>query len=69
MDLYESWDAGRTWTMVSHAAIEPASMHWFDRLHGTIQGVPIVCNGSACGGDGTVVLTNDGGQSWHQVPF
>ena len=69
MDLLESWDAGRTWTPVSHAAVEPGSMQWFDRLHGTLQGVPIACNGSACGGDGTILLTNDGGQSWHQVPF
>ena len=68
MDLLETADAGRTWTVASHADIQPgAPMHWLDRLHGTIQGVPIRCNGGACGGDGTVLFTNDGGQSWHEI--
>jgi hypothetical protein len=69
MDLYETWDAGRTWTITGHAAIKGISYAaWADRLHCMVQGVPIACSGSACGGAWTILLTNDGGQTWH-LPF
>ncbi len=69
MDLHESWDAGRSWTQVAHAAVQPGGMQWLDRLHGAVQGVPIRCDGGSCSGNGTILFTNDGGQTWHEVPF
>jgi photosystem II stability/assembly factor-like uncharacterized protein len=48
------------------------AMEWWDARHGVLQGMQLICNadGSLCGGDHqTVYLTNDGGRTWHQVPF
>jgi len=54
---------------VNVAEILPGSMQWFDRLHGALQGAPLQCSGTSCGGEGAILLTNDGGQTWHEVPF
>lgn len=70
LDLLESWDGGRSWEGVGHADIVPGHAWWMDRLHGMVQGAPTVCaQGGSCGGTGTILLTNDGGQTWHLVPF
>ena len=69
MDLLESWDAGRTWTAVAHAEVLPGWMRWLDRLHATLQGIPVDCVGTTCGGTGTILLTNDGGRTWHEPPY
>jgi photosystem II stability/assembly factor-like uncharacterized protein len=67
----ETTDAGRTWVEAGRVAIGTGGgVAWADRLHGTIQGARMVAqpDGSR---DGyiTVWITNDGGRTWHEVPF
>jgi photosystem II stability/assembly factor-like uncharacterized protein len=72
-ELRESWDGGRTWAVVGTlGTIGSNYSSWADRLHGMIQGADWGdCSDTSrsCGGYGTMFLTNDGGRSWHQVPF
>lgn len=72
-ELVETWDGGRSWTSAgSTGTIRGAWMSWGDRLHGMLQGVDMGdCSDPSvsCGGLGTMFLTNDGGRSWHEVPF
>jgi hypothetical protein len=47
-------------------------MGWWDARHGMLQGMLWTCNasGTSCGSaHSTVFMTNDGGKTWHQVPF
>ena len=72
-ELQETWDGGRTWAMApGPGTIEGSWASWGDRLHGMLQGVDMGdCSNpdGSCGGTGSVFLTNDGGRTWHQVPF
>jgi photosystem II stability/assembly factor-like uncharacterized protein len=69
--LVETWDAGRTWEVIPSAGFwTAAAMGWWDARHGILQGVTLDCiDGGRCSGHPTVFLTNDGGRTWHQVPF
>jgi photosystem II stability/assembly factor-like uncharacterized protein len=71
--LIETWDAGRTWDVVDSSGFSSAgTMSWADRRHGMLQGVDMGdCSNPEveCGGSGTIFLTNDGGLTWHAVPF
>jgi photosystem II stability/assembly factor-like uncharacterized protein len=71
--LVQTIDAGRTWSVVPSIGFTTADgMVWWDARHGMLQGMLMVCNasGSSCGADHpSVFLTNDGGRTWHQVPF
>jgi len=71
--LIETWDAGRTWDVVDSSGFNSAgTMSWADRRHGMLQGVDMGdCSNpdAGCGGSGTIFLTNDGGRTWHPVPF
>ena len=72
--VLETLDAGRSWTQVAAlGAIDVSdAVQWVDRLHGSVRGVDrgpcLTSSGGSCGGD-TLWLTNDGGQTWHGVPF
>ena len=69
----QTLDAGRTWSVLPTTGFTMAdAMGWWDARNGVLQGMQWVCtaDGSSCGGDHpTVYLTNDGGLTWHQVPF
>ncbi len=71
--LIESWDAGRTWEAVDSTGFSMAgSMSWADRRHGMLQGIDTgdcTDTSRSCAGSGTIFLTNDGGRTWHAVPF
>ncbi len=71
--LVRTLDAGRTWTVVPTAGFNSADgMVWWDARHGMVEGLRWTCaqHDGGCGGDGPhVFLTNDGGATWHQVPF
>jgi hypothetical protein len=71
--LVQTLDAGRTWSVMPSSGFTRADgMGWWDARHGMLQGMQWVCNasGSSCGSDhATVFMTNDGGLTWHQVPF
>ncbi len=71
--VFETGDAGRTWTETgTMGAIDGSTFGWSDRLHGMATGqhnsgceLP---SGRPCHVYG-FFLTNDGGKTWHQVPF
>ncbi len=68
----ETWNGGRGWTAAGSLDVLPETMAWADRSQGVLQGQPIVCPaGQGCSNDpfATVFFTNDGGRTWHQVPF
>lgn len=71
--IAQTLDAGRTWSVLPTTGFTTAdAMGWWDARHGVLQGMQLICNadGSICGGEHqTVYLTNDGGRTWHQVPF
>jgi photosystem II stability/assembly factor-like uncharacterized protein len=71
--LIETWDAGRTWDVVDSSGFDAAGMlSWADPRHGMLQGIDMGdCSNPdvGCGGSGTIFLTNDGGRTWHPVPF
>jgi photosystem II stability/assembly factor-like uncharacterized protein len=69
--LVRTLDAGRTWSVVQSSGFTTADgMGWWDARHGMLEGMLMTCNASGCGSDHpTVFMTNDGGQTWHQVPF
>ncbi len=65
----ETFDGGRTWTDMGTVDIETGGgVSWADRLHGTMQGSRMPASGSGHGYI-TTWLTNDGGRTWHEVPF
>jgi hypothetical protein len=69
--LFETVDGGRSWAVVGRTDIGTGGgVAWADRLHGSIQGSVLIPNpdGSA-NGYITTWLTNDGGRTWHEVPF
>ena len=66
--LLETLDGGRSWTEMGRMDIDTGgAVLWADRLHGTIQGVRMPVGGGQ--GYITAWLTNDGGATWHEVPF
>jgi hypothetical protein len=67
--LLETWDAGRSWSNVGDPEIMASGSRWSDRLHGMLFGGPWTCDSSGCGATGGWLITNDGGQTWHKVPF
>jgi photosystem II stability/assembly factor-like uncharacterized protein len=71
--ILETADGGRTWTRVGTLGdINGTSRGWFDRLHGMASGQDnsgcALPSGTPCHVGG-FFLTNDGGQTWHGVPF
>ena len=72
--VLETLDAGRSWAQVARLGTIQISdaVRWVDRLHGSVPGVDmgpcLSSGGGSCGGD-TLWLTNDGGLTWHGVPF
>lgn len=71
--IFETGDGGRTWSNVgSLGSINGQSLSWLDRLHGMATGQDNsgcgLPSGTPCHADG-FFLTNDGGQTWHGVPF
>jgi hypothetical protein len=71
--VFETGDAGRTWTETGTlGAIDGSTFGWSDRLHGMARGQDDsgcdLPSGIPCHIDG-FFLTNDGGRTWHQVPF
>lgn len=72
VSLIASDDGGRTWYQVASSfvpSIEP--MHWWDSQRGVIQGFTCLDGATtgSCSNHSTVYITNDGGRTWHQVPF
>jgi len=71
--LVRTLDAGRTWSVVPSTGFTTADgMVWWDARHGMLEGMLMVCDpsGSQCGADHpTVYVTDDGGLTWHKVPF
>ena len=71
--IVQTLDAGRTWSELPTAGFNMADvMQWWDARHGMLQGTSWYCtaDGSSCAAThSTVYLTNDGGRTWHQVPF
>jgi photosystem II stability/assembly factor-like uncharacterized protein len=69
--LTETRDGGRTWRRIGNWQFSVGAMAWSDEKHGMLQGIVgcPVAPGEACSGTGTVYVTNDGGLTWHQVPF
>jgi photosystem II stability/assembly factor-like uncharacterized protein len=70
--LIASDNGGRTWYQVASSLVPSMGpMRWWDSRHGILQG--FVCpNGliaGSCSNHSTVYVTNDGGVTWHQVPF
>ena len=69
--LLETEDGGQHWAIVGTLGTISGTVQWLDRLHAMAQGVDMgACSADgSCGGQGTVFLTNDGGLTWHKVPF
>lgn len=71
--LVRTLDAGRTWSVVPSGGFTSAdAMGWWDARHGILEGMLMTCNasGTSCGSDHpTVFVTDDGGLTWHGVPF
>ncbi len=67
--LLETRDGGRTWSRVGTGEFLVGSMGWTDDQHGMLQGGISCTQGTACSHYGSVYVTNDGGLTWHQVPF
>jgi photosystem II stability/assembly factor-like uncharacterized protein len=70
--LIETRNGGRTWTVIPSVGFtSSAHMSWTDESHGMLQGTFMDCSdpSKSCGATGTVFITNDGGRTWHQVPF
>ena len=71
--ILETADGGRTWLPVGTlGTIDGAVSGWSDRLHGMASGQDdsgcSLPSGTPCPSSGWF-LTNDGGQTWHGVPF
>jgi hypothetical protein len=71
--ILESADSGRTWvTTGSLGTLNGSVRSFFDRLHGMAWGADTAGCGTLviteCHGDGWY-LTNDGGVTWHGLPF
>jgi len=71
--VFETGDAGRTWTETGTlGAIDGSTFGWADRLHGMATGLDDsgceLPSGTPCHVDG-FFLTNDGGRTWRGVPF
>jgi hypothetical protein len=71
--IFETGDGGRTWSIVgSLGTVSGQSLGWLDRLHGMASGQDnsgcALPSGTPCHADG-FFLTNDGGRTWHGVPF
>ena len=71
--ILETADGGRTWLPVGTlGTIDGAVSGWSDRLHGMASGQDdsgcSLPSGTPCHSSGWF-LTNDGGQTWHGVPF
>jgi hypothetical protein len=71
--VYETGDAGRSWSQTgTMGSIDGRTFGWSDRLHGMATGQDDsgceLPSGRPCHDDGWF-LTNDGGRTWHGVPF
>ncbi len=71
--ILETADGGRTWVQTGTLGlIDGQSTGWFDRLHGVARGQDdsgcSLPSGTPCHANG-FFMTNDGGQTWHGVPF
>lgn len=71
--VFETGDAGRSWTETGTlGSIDGSTFGWSDRLHGMAMGQDDsgceLPSGTPCHVDG-FFLTNDGGRTWHGVPF
>jgi hypothetical protein len=74
VSILETADGGRSWVKVGSLGDVAGGMSsWLDRLHGMVRGKDNsgcgLPSGTPCHGDDTIFLTNDGGQTWHGVPF
>jgi hypothetical protein len=70
--LFETTDAGRTWSIVEGAGLKGAGgLYWWDAGHGLIMAAQQSCSdaGVSCRSSSTVFVTDDAGRTWHQVPF
>ena len=69
--ISETEDGGRSWTPAGWTLNFGADgVSWLDRLHGAARGQQAaVCpEPDTCTVRSTVLFTNDGGRSWHEVP-
>lgn len=71
--VFETADGGRTWSRVGTlGSVNGQALGWYDRLHAMATGQDnsgcALPSGTPCHADG-FFLTNDGGRSWHGVPF
>ena len=71
--VFETGDAGRTWHETgTMGSIDGRAFGWADRLHAMATGQDDsgceLQSGTPCHADG-FFLTNDGGKTWHGVPF
>lgn len=73
LSTWDSYDEGRTWTRTVDTLLSGHGLApWFDRLHGTVYGGWMDCRDRTkdCSASPmTTWFTNDGGRSWHEVPF
>ncbi len=70
--LIASDDGGRTWHEVASSFVPSMGpMRWWDSRRGIVQGFTCPNGGTSgsCSNHSTVYITNDGGYTWHQVPF
>jgi photosystem II stability/assembly factor-like uncharacterized protein len=70
--LIASDDGGRTWHEVASPFVPSIGpMRWWDSGRGVVQGFtcPDGATTGSCSNHSTVYVTNDGGHTWHQVPF
>jgi hypothetical protein len=72
LSTFDSWDGGRTWTSTTETWLLGGTASWLDRLHGTLEGGSTTCREAVANCTPTAPnlwLTNDGGRTWHEVPF
>ena len=70
--LIASDDGGRTWYEVASSFVPSRGpMRWWDGRRGILQGFTCPNGGTSesCSNHSTVYVTNDGGRTWHQIPF